>query len=110
MLVLRACSACCSDTLPLARARVRAHGRGRARGAEEAASAESIAAASSAAAMRALPPGVAELTLADLIAELSEHVAAAVPPAWSGEKGRARAARCVTVTLQAGAHDDAGQR
>ena len=59
--------------------------------ATEAASAERIADAI----RTRLPAGVAQLTLADLLAELAEHVASAVPPTWRGAKGKARAVRCL---------------
>jgi len=63
--------------------------------AAEAASAQSIADV-----VVELPAGVAELTLADLVTELAEQVASAVPPVWRGDKGRARAVRCIALHLQ----------
>ena len=63
----------------------------------EIASTDSISAA-----VAALPSGVAELTLADLVTELSQHVASAVEPIWPGDKGCAKAVRCVAVSLQHG--------
>ena len=61
----------------------------------EAAEADKLAAAFS-----ALPAGVSTLTLADLVTELAEQVATAVSPVWPGDKGRARAVRCLLLQLQ----------
>ena len=54
-----------------------------------------------AAAIGALPVGVRELTLADLITELAELVAASVGKgvAWPGGKGRLRAVRCLVLDM-----------
>ena len=46
-----------------------------------------------------------DLTLADLVTDLGEQVAAAVPPVWSGDRGRGRAVRCIATTLQASPQD-----
>ena len=54
-------------------------------------------------ALHALPEGVRDLTLADLATQLAEHVASvAAPPAWPGDKGKLRAARCILLRLPSG--------
>jgi hypothetical protein len=51
-------------------------------------------------ALAGLPAGVRELTLADVATEMAEHLATTVAPAWRGERGKARAVRCILVDLQ----------
>jgi len=47
-----------------------------------------------------LPAGVRELTLAELVVQLAEHVASvAAPPAWPGDKGRLRAVKCILLSM-----------
>jgi hypothetical protein len=48
----------------------------------------------------ALPLGVQELALADLVADLTEHAASGVPPNWPGDKGRAAVLKCVITQAQ----------
>jgi hypothetical protein len=65
-------------------------------GADEAASAARVADG-----LARLPSGVAESALGDLLTEVAEAVASAVPPTWPGERGRARAVRCVAALAAA---------
>ena len=54
-----------------------------------------------AAAIGALPSGVRELTLADMITELAEYVASSAGKgvAWPGDKGRRRAVTCLVLDM-----------
>ena len=62
--------------------------------------AEALAARRISQAISLLPPGVRELTLADLATQLAEHVASSVaPPAWTGDKGRLRAIKCLLLDM-----------
>ena len=58
---------------------------------EESASAQRLAGS-----LMELPEGVRSLTLGDVVAELAEHLAATAP-VWPGERGRARAVRCLLL-------------
>ena len=53
-----------------------------------------------ASALHELPAGVVQLTLADMLTELAEQIATVVRPIWHGDKGRARAVRCIALVLQ----------